>query len=138
MNVCRKQLTRTIVTDMNNTVRFNTYLSALQQYITREGTAHVPAHHEESIDGRSVQLGTWVGYVRQRYKNNKLSAERIAVLENISGWAWGPLKPGPKPNTSRNSEIMNLSQGGQSLTQIADQYNLSRQRIHQIVTRASK
>lgn len=123
---------------MNNTVRFNTYLSALQQYITRHGTAHVPANHEENIDGHSVQLGTWVGYVRQRYKNNKLSSERVAALEGIPGWSWGPLKPGPKPNVSRNSEIKELSRGGQSLTQIADKYNLSRQRIHQIVTRSAK
>lgn len=122
---------------MNNTTRFNTYLAALQQYITSHGSAHVPANHEELLEGRSVQLGTWVGYVRQRYKNNKLSAERIEILNNIPGWTWGPLKPGPRPNTSRNAEIADLSTSGQSLTQIADRYNLSRQRIHQIVKRTS-
>lgn len=123
---------------MNNTTRFNTYLAALQQYIKREGGAHVPANHEESIEGQSIPLGTWVGYVRQRYKNNKLPIDRVEILNNIPGWAWGPLKPGPKPNTSRNAEIADLSTGGQSLTQIADRYNLSRQRIHQIVKRTSK
>jgi DNA-binding NarL/FixJ family response regulator len=123
---------------MNNTTRFNTYLAALQQYITREGSAHVPAHHEESVDGGSVQLGTWIGYVRQRYKNNKLPVERVEILNNIPGWTWGPLKPGPKPNISRNAEIAELSTSGQSLTQIADRYNLSRQRIHQIVKHTAK
>lgn len=118
---------------MNNTTRFNTYLAALQQYITREASAHVPANHEETMDGKKIQLGTWVGYVRQRYKNKKLPLDRVDALNNIPGWAWGPLKPGPKPNISRNAEIADLSTSGQSLTQIADQYNLSRQRIHQIV-----
>jgi hypothetical protein len=107
---------------MNNTTRFNTYLAALQQYITREGSAHVPAHHEESVDGGSVQLGTWIGYVRQRYKNNKLPVERVEILNNIPG----------------NAEIAELSTSGQSLTQIADRYNLSRQRIHQIVKHTAK
>jgi DNA-binding NarL/FixJ family response regulator len=123
---------------MNNATRFNTYLAALQQYITREGAAHVPANHKESIDGQLIPLGTWVGYMRQRYKNNKLPVERVEILNNISGWTWGPLKPGPKPNTSRNAEIADLSINGQSLTKIADHYNLSRQRIHQIVKRNSK
>jgi DNA-binding NarL/FixJ family response regulator len=123
---------------MNNTTRFNTYLAALQQYIIREGSATVPAHHEEYVAGQLVQLGTWVGYLRQRYKNNKLPEDRINILNNVPGWSWGPLRPGPKPNTSRNAEIRNLSQDGQSLTQIADRFNLSRQRIHQIVKRTTK
>lgn len=123
---------------MNNTTRFNTYLAALQQYISREGSARVPAHHEETVEDKPVQLGTWVGYLRQRYKNNKLPAERVNILNSVPGWTWGPLKPGPKPNTSRNAEIRNLSESGQSLTQIADRFNLSRQRIHQIVKRTTK
>ena len=123
---------------MNNTTRFNTYLAALQQYIIREGSATVPAHHEEHVAGQLVQLGTWVGYLRQRYKNNKLPEDRINILNNVPGWSWGPLRPGPKPNTSRNAEIRNLSQDGKSLTQIADRFNLSRQRIHQIVKRTTK
>ena len=123
---------------MNNTTRFNIYQAALQQYITREGSATVPAHHEEYVEAKPVQLGTWVGYIRKRYKNNKLAADRINILNSIPGWSWGPLRPGPKPNTSRNAEIRNLSEDGQSLTQIADRYNLSRQRIHQIVKPATK
>lgn len=125
----------TIVVRMDNTTRFNRYITALQQYISREGHALVPATHNEIVNGDTVALGAWVGYVRQRRKAGLLPDERINALNAIQGWNWGPLKPGPATKTIRNSEIEALRREGKSLAQIADHYNLSRQRIHQIVKR---
>jgi len=66
-----------------------------------------------------------------------LSAERVALLENISSWSWGPVRPGPKSKEvviQRNSDIVWLREHeGMALEQIAKRYNLSRQRVYQIV-----
>lgn len=123
----------TIVRVMDNITRFNTYKNALNQFVAREGHCNVPAAHVEILDAKEINLGAWVGYMRQRYKKGLLSQPRIEELQAISGWQWGPLKPGPATNTKRNSLIMDLRSSGQSLRQIADQFELSRQRVHQIV-----
>lgn len=121
---------------MDNVTRFNRYITALQQYIIREGNALVPANHVEIVENIHIHLGTWVGYMRQRNKANKLTESQKSTLDAIQGWSWGPLKPGPKDKHERNSEIAQMRNNGKSLAQIADQYNLSRQRVHQIVRRS--
>lgn len=118
---------------MDNNTRFNTYKTALIQFTSREGHCNVPAAHSEIVDGREINLGAWVGYMRQRRKKGLLPQPRIEELEAIAGWQWGPLKPGPATNVKRNSLILDLRSSGQSLRQIADQFELSRQRVHQIV-----
>ena len=122
---------------MDNASRFAQYVEALQQYISREGHGLVPANHKETLNNRIITLGTWVSYMRQRNKANKLPEKQKKIFDNIAQWTWGPLVPGPKPQMSRNTEIAEKSLDGQSLTQIADQYNLSRQRVHQIVKRTT-
>jgi DNA-binding NarL/FixJ family response regulator len=118
---------------MDNNTRFEVYKKALNQFHLQNGHVAVPAAHIELVDEREVHLGAWVGYMRQRKKKGLLPQPRIQELEGISGWQWGPLKPGPATNTNRNSLIMELRSSGQSLRQIADQFELSRQRVHQIV-----
>ena len=120
---------------MDNHTRFNQYHQALQQYIAREGDALVPATHIENKSNELITLGAWVGYMRQRNKNGKLTQSRWETLDNTPGWTWGPLKPGPTKKTVRNTNITQLREQGLSLSQIADEYNLSRQRIHQIIKR---
>lgn len=122
---------------MDNNTRFSRYHQALQQYIAREGDALVPATHIETLGGEDVNLGAWVGYMRQRKKNDKLAQDRIDALNATRGWTWGPLKPGPATKSLRNDDITKMRQTGLSLSQIADQYNLSRQRVHQIIKRAA-
>lgn len=124
--------TNTIM-NMDNTTRFNAYIKALQQFSTREGHCNVPAIHVETVDGKEITLGAWVGYVRQRRRKNQLSEERAAAIQAVSGWQWGPLKPGPATDSSRNTEILQMRAAGNSLRQIADKFDLSRQRVHQIV-----
>ena len=109
------------------------YVNALRQFSNREGHCRVPAIHVEILEGKEINLGAWVGYTRQRYKRQELSPDRINAISEIPGWEWGPLKPGPATDMIRNSEIFELRRSGLSLRQIADKFDLSRQRIHQIV-----
>ncbi|NQW58822.1 MAG: Helicase associated domain protein [Polynucleobacter sp.] len=105
----------------------------MEIYTVREGHCRVPAVFVERVDGNEVPLGAWVGYMRQRYRKNELSPERIACLEQILDWQWGPLSPGPSTNQNRNLKILELRESGESLRAIADVFELSRQRVHQIV-----
>ena len=109
------------------------YLEALKQFNLREGHCLVPAIHIEILEGKEIFLGAWIGYVRQRKKKNQLSENRISELESIQGWQWGPLRPGPATDKNRNNNILEMRAAGHSLRQIADEFELSRQRIHQIV-----
>jgi DNA-binding NarL/FixJ family response regulator len=122
---------------MDNTTRFNTYVKALSQFAAREGHCNVPAIHTEIVENNDVTLGAWVGYVRQRRRKNQLSEERAAAIQAVSGWQWGPLKPGPATDANRNYEILQMRAAGSSLRQIADKFDLSRQRVHQIVKNIS-
>lgn len=122
---------------MDNKTRFQLYVRALQQFADRTGHTRVPAVHVEIVDGAEVNVGAWVGYIRQRRKKNLLSPDKIQILENLNGWEWGPLKPGPATNHNRNSEILRMRGQGMTLRQIADSYDLSRQRVHQIVKKTN-
>jgi hypothetical protein len=119
---------------MTNQQKWNLYLSALTAYVEKNGHARVPASHVETLDdGTVLNLGTWVGYVRQRQRAGLLSPERTEILTATLGWQWGPLPPGPTADIERNLEIMTLRSQGISLQRIGDQFGLSRQRVHQIV-----
>ena len=118
---------------MDNSSRFALYINSLNQFYLREGHCIVPAIHIEIFENSEVALGAWVGYARQRYRKNQLSEDRAQKLEEIPGWQWGPLRPGPATDNQRNKNILNMRARGASLRQIADEFELSRQRIHQIV-----
>jgi hypothetical protein len=127
-----------IVFDMDNVTRFNTTITALNNFVAREDHCRVPANHIEEVDGNPVPLGSWVGYLRQRRRKGQLSQDKIQRLEQIRDWQWGPLRPGPATNSDRNSKILDLHRGGKSLRFIADEFELSRQRVHQIVRKNSQ
>lgn len=116
----------------------------------------MPALHVEVLEGMEVKLGSFVSYLRQRRRKlredrdiarnrgdsaavRKLESnlvkfrEREEALESIPGWEWGPLRPGPASKAARNREIQRLYSGGARVKALADTYELSRQRIHQIV-----
>ena len=118
---------------MDNNTRFDIYVKALSQYIARESHGRVPSDHVEILDGAEVFLGTWVSYVRQRHRKNQLKPEFELRLQSIPEWTWGPLRRGPKKKAERNEKILEMRSNGSSITQISDEFNLSRQRVHQIV-----
>ena len=66
-------------------------LTALRQYVEREGHARVPDSHKESVDGTLFSLGGWVKERRSEKKNDELSEERITVLDAL-GFDWDPLE----------------------------------------------
>ena len=86
-------------------------------------------------EGRNAPIGAWVGYMRQRYRASILPVQRVQKLESLSGWTWGPLRPGPASNNERDEQILRLRTEGLSLQAIADKVGVSRQRVHQIARR---
>ena len=141
---------------MDNNLRFQWYVVALHQFSTREGHCRVPALHVEVLEGMEVKLGSFVSYQRQRRRKLSETLEvaraegnlpeqrrlestidkfrdREAALEATPGWEWGPLRPGPASKAVRNREIKQLYGAGTRVKVLADRYDLSRQRIHQIV-----
>ena len=98
----------------------------------------MPASHVELYEGRNTPIGAWVGYMRQRYRNGILSQQRMDKLQSITGWTWGPLRPGPATNTERDEQIILLRSEGKSLATIAEQVGVSRQRVHQITRRVTQ
>jgi hypothetical protein len=58
----------------------------LSHFVTREGHARVPSGGVE--DG--FPLGRWVGAQRRIHRAGRLSDERIAALEALTGWSWSP------------------------------------------------
>ena len=122
---------------MNHNTRWQKHYNALIKYNDRYGDALVPSGHVEFLDsGEEVNLGNWVSYMRTRYRQNALNNDRISLLNDIPTWDWGPVRPGPKSRNmvvARNKEIKAKHLNGKSLSLIAREYGLSRQRIHQIV-----
>jgi Helicase associated domain len=118
---------------MDNSQKFKLYIEAIKQYAARQGDCNIPSTHVEKVNNLEVTVGAWAGYIRHRYKKNQLSEEKVWALNQIRGWQWGPLKPGPSPDLKRNRKIHEMRAAGSSLREIADAFDLSRQRIHQIV-----
>jgi hypothetical protein len=117
---------------MDQSARWDLNIRALDKYVQRVGDALVPIGHREG----KVSLGTWVGYQRTRYRQGKLAAWRVSLLEGYAGWEWGPLSPGPRQDLTlkdRDTKIYVLAESGLSLAKIGDKYGLTRQRVHQIV-----
>ncbi len=59
-------------------------LKALRTYITKHGTAAVPA----DATARRYPLGRWVAARRAQYQRGTLSPEQIATLQDLPGWVW--------------------------------------------------
>lgn len=121
------------VSGMDNTTKFNIYIGALEQYIRRENNSKIPAAHIEEFENQKINLGAWAGYIRQRYRKGQLAAARVSRLEEIANWQWGPFQPGPATDAARNEKIKIMRVEGRSLREIADEFDLSRQRVHQII-----
>ena len=119
---------------MNHSEKFLQHIRALNQFRIREGHCAVPATHVEHFGDKDLRLGNWVNYTRQRHRKGDLPPDRSRSLEMCPGWEWGPLRPGPRRKETRDAEIRQARLRGQPLSQIADNFRLSRQRVHQIVT----
>ena len=67
---------------------YQRHLSALLQFVAREGHALVPQKHVEEVDGVDFKIGTWANKKRGSFKKGQLPEERIADLEALPGWEW--------------------------------------------------
>jgi len=123
---------------MRTSEKWSRNIRALEVFTSEHGHARVPAAAKVAVDGTVVSLGSWVSYLRVKFRAGTLSSERQAELENFSGWSWGPCKPGPMGDAQRDEAMLNAREAGRSLQSIADEYGLSRQRVHQILRRIRK
>jgi Mor family transcriptional regulator len=120
---------------ISRTDRWQFRFGALRQYTNRTGTSLVPATQVEVYEGKNVAVGAWVAYNRQQYRTGLLSAERQSLLESLAGWHWDKQKPGRRYDTSRDTVIFDRYTKGESVSEIARSYSLSRQRVHQVVNK---
>jgi len=121
----------------SRTDRWQYRFNALQQYTNRSGSSLVPATHIEVYEGKNVAVGAWVAYNRQQYRTGTLPEARKQTLETLTGWRWDKQKPGRRYDTNRDAEILSLHKDGVRVGVIAVEFNLSRQRVHQILKRKS-
>jgi len=121
---------------MDNKAKWNRNIEALKIFISSNGHAKVPSTYVVKTTDGDFGLGTWVAYMRTKYRKGDLGQQKISELENLSGWVWNPGKPGPAGNPKRDEEILKARETGAHLQAIADKYNLSRQRVHQIIERS--
>jgi superfamily II DNA or RNA helicase len=61
-------------------------LAALRAFVAREGHAQVPYEHIE----HGLPLGKWVSSRRTQLRRGRLDPARVAELEALPGWSWGP------------------------------------------------
>lgn len=117
--------------------RWQDHLRALRQYTDRNGTSLVPTTHVEVVDGRNIALGAWVAYARQRHRSGTLPSHRAEELSSFAGWKWEKQRPGRRYDRSRDAVIIERYQGGTTARAIAQEFGLSRQRVHQILRNTS-
>ena len=122
---------------ISRTDRWQYRFNALKQYADRTGTSLVSATQVEIYQGKKVPLGAWVAYNRQQYRAKELSVARQQALEQLVGWHWQKQKPGRRYDRARDAEIMKRYNNGERVGSIADSYDLSRQRVHQIIKKVS-
>lgn len=113
--------------------RWDGNVAALRKWAERNGSPMAPAGSVVVMrDGRSVNVGSFVAYVRSRHRKGLLDQSRKKEIESIPGWTWARLQPGPRGEVDRNEEIRRLRRQGVTLGELAEQFGMSRQRIHQI------
>ena len=66
----------------NTTDGWQEMYGKLLSFVDENGHARPLQAHET--------LGNWVGKQRSAYSKDRLSKERICLLENLLGWVWGP------------------------------------------------
>ena len=123
---------------MKTSEKWSRNIKALEKFVSEHGHARVPAASKVEVEGVAVALGSWVSYLRVKHKTGTLAPEKKAQLESFPSWTWGPCKPGPLGDAARDGAMLQAREQGRSLQSIADEYGLSRQRVHQILERIGK
>jgi hypothetical protein len=119
-------------------IKWDMYVRALREFVATNNHSEVPSGFVYELNGHSLKLGAWVGYIRARGRTNNLSTAKHQELSSIDTWFWDQRKPGPYGDKNRDVSILEARKSGKSLQSIANDWNLSRQRVHQIVRRLDK
>lgn len=119
---------------MLNTNKWNTHISALRNYVARTGSSRVPRNHVESTEFGDIKLGVWVSYVRHRNRKGHLSQDQALELSSLPDWEWGPLRAGRTSDAERDRKIRERASTGARLREIAEEFGITRQRVHQIIS----
>lgn len=119
-------------------IKWDLYIRALKEFVATNNHSEVPSGFVYEINGEILKLGAWVGYIRARGRTNSLSTEKYEELSSVNTWFWYQRKPGPHGDKNRDVSIVEARKSGKSLQSIANEWNLSRQRVHQIVRRLDK
>ena len=119
---------------MINLNKWNTHMTALRSYVARTGTSRVPRNHVETTENGNIKLGVWVSYVRHRQRKGHLTPEQVTELSTFPNWQWDKLPAGRTGDAERDRAIIEKFSQGQSLSTLASEFRLTRQRIHQIVS----
>ena len=69
--------------------KYQQRLTALKQFVVREGHTRVPEKHKELINGIEINLAAWILTRRRSREKGELSVERIAALDRL-GFEWDP------------------------------------------------
>lgn len=109
-------------------------MTALRSYVARTGTSRVPRNHVETTENGNIKLGVWVSYVRHRQRKGHLTPEQVTELSTFPNWQWDKLPAGRTGDAERDRAIIEKFSQGQSLSTLASEFRLTRQRIHQIVS----
>lgn len=123
---------------MNTSEKWARNIKALEIFVEEHGHSRVPSATRVVVDGVPVSIGSWISYLRVKNKMGTLKSEKKDFLERFPSWSWGPCKPGPLGDVARDRDMLNARTSGRSLQSIADEYGLSRQRVHQILERVKR
>lgn len=119
---------------MINQNKWNTHITALRTYAERTGSTRVPRTHVELTDTGDVRLGAWVSYVRHRQRKGHLSTSQVQELSTFPNWQYEPLPAGRTGDSARDALIMTKVQNGARVRELSEEFGLTRQRIHQIIS----
>ena len=64
-------------------IRFLRHMKLLRGYVKKYLSTPRPTDRYEGVN-----IGAWVSYQRNKYKNRKMSAPDIACFEAIKEWTW--------------------------------------------------
>jgi hypothetical protein len=119
---------------MINQNKWTTHITALRSYAERTGTTRVPRTHVENTETGEVRLGAWVSYVRHRQRKGHLSVVQIQELATLPNWHYEPLPAGRTGDSARDALIQARSKDGARVRELSQEFGLTRQRIHQIIS----
>ena len=108
----------------------------MENYNILKSLNETPSHSFVTVNG--VKLGSWISNQRHNENKNKLSQDKIELLENIPGWFWAKStkkkdmsKPEIKPKTKKETNKEKQQRVLSELSNLHKEYkNKTSQNLH--------